>query len=87
MRELSEKNKFKFALIADKRTKIAKSYNVNTFGRLFHIGNMKTKMAIPSDFLINKKGTIVWSIISTKTIRPSMDTLLEAINKNILNPI
>ena len=86
MREFSEKNEFEFTMVADRAVKIAKSYNVDTFASLLDKEDMKSKMATPSDFLINKEGIIIWKIINTKTFRPSMEVLLKAIDKNIKNP-
>ncbi len=44
---------------------------------------MKTKLAVPSDFLINQNRLIVWRYIGARTDRPSMATLLKAIDENI----
>jgi hypothetical protein len=45
---------------------------------------MKIKQAIPSKFLINTEGKIVWTYISEdKTDRPSFDMMMEAINNKL----
>ena len=84
--KFAEKNGYTFTMIADLGANLAKKYNVYTFGSLLDISSMKTKIAIPSDFLINKEGIIVWRILNTRTVRPSMEALLEAIEKYITNP-
>lgn len=45
---------------------------------------MKVKQAVPSKFLINKQGKIVWTYIGKdKTDRPSIDMMMEEIEKNL----
>ena len=45
---------------------------------------MKVKQAVPSKFLINKQGKVVWTYIGVdKTDRPSIDMMMDAINKNL----
>ncbi len=45
---------------------------------------MKVKQAIPSKFLINAKGEIVWIYIGKdKTDRPSIEMMMDAIDKNL----
>jgi len=79
-----EENGFKVDLVADRGAKIAKKYDVYWFAS-GGAGNMKVKQAIPSKFLINKKGKIVWRYIGKdKTDRPSIDMMMEAIDKNLV---
>lgn len=45
---------------------------------------MKVKQAIPSKFLINGNGEIVWTYIGEdKTDRPSIEMMMDAIDKNL----
>ena len=68
-------------MISDRSAKIAKAYNVYTFGSI-HGKSIKTKLAIPSTFLINKNQIIVWRYIGERAERPSIKTLLDAIENN-----
>jgi peroxiredoxin len=70
-------------MFSDRGAKIAKAYNVYTFGSMLDISFMKTKLAIPSDFLINRSGIIIWRYIGARTDRPSIATLLKAIDENL----
>jgi peroxiredoxin len=78
-----EENNLKVDLIADRGAKIAKDYDVYWFGP-GGTGIMKVKQAIPSKFLINSKGKIVWTYIGEdKTDRPSIEMMMDAIDKNL----
>ncbi len=73
-------------MISDRGAKIAKEYNVYWFapgeGK-----DYKIKQAVPSKFLINKNGIIVWKYIGKdKTDRPSINLMTEIIDKHIKNP-
>jgi len=70
-------------MISDRGAKISKAYNVYTFGSIRDISFMKTKLAIPSSFLINTNGKIVWRYIGARTDRPTIKILTQAIDKNI----
>jgi peroxiredoxin len=70
-------------MISDRGAKISKAYNVYTFGSISDISFMKTKLAIPSSFLINTNGKIVWRYIGARTDRPTIKILTQAIDKNI----
>ena len=78
--KFAEENNFNFTMISDRGAIIAKSYNVYTYGSMLDRSFMKTKMAVPSDFLIDKKGTIVWRYIGARKDRPSMKILTNAID-------
>jgi peroxiredoxin len=76
-------NNFKVDIIADRGAKIAQDYDVYLYAQ-GGAGNMKIKQAIPSKFLINKEGKIVWTYISKdKTDRPSFEIMMEAINSKL----
>ena len=48
---------------------------------------IKVKQAVPSKFLINKDGIIVWKYIGKdKTDRPSIEMMTSIIDKYIINP-
>ncbi len=86
MRKFKEENGFKIDLISDRGAKIAKEYGVYWFapggGK-----NYKIKQAVPSKFLIDKNGEIIWKYIGKdKTDRPSIKMMVEIIDNNIINP-
>ena len=86
MRELSNQYDYHFTVISDRGAKIAKLFNVYTFGRAVDIVYLKTKLAIPSTFLINKDLAMVWKYIGSREDRPSIKLLLEKIDLYITNP-
>ncbi len=79
--KFAEDNNFQFTMISDRGAIISKTYNVYTYGSMLDRSLMKTKMAVPSDFLIDKTGTIVWRYIGARKDRPSMKILTKAIDK------
>lgn len=85
LRKFKEENKFPVDMISDRGAKIAKDYNVYWFAEGW--GKLKVKQAVPSKFLIDKNGTIVWKYIGRdKTDRPSVSAMLLLIDKYIKNP-
>jgi peroxiredoxin len=70
-------------MISDRGAKIAKKYNVYTFGNMLDISFMKTKLAIPSTFLINKESEILWCYIGARKDRPSIKILTNALDQNL----
>lgn len=79
--KFKEENNFKVDMISDRGAKIAKQYDVYWFapggGK-----NYKVKQAVPSKFLINKKGEIVWTYIGKdKTDRPSIEQMTKMIDE------
>ncbi|HEC40366.1 hypothetical protein LCGC14_1274720 [marine sediment metagenome] len=86
LRKFKEENKFKVDIVSDRGAKIAKEYDVYWFapgaGK-----EMNVKQAVPSKFLINKDGIIVWKYISKdKTDRPSIKVLIDIIEEKIKYP-
>ena len=72
-------------MISDRGAKIAKDYNVYWFAEGW--GKLKVKQAMPSKFLINKDGKIVWKYVGIdKTDRPSVGAIILLIDKYIKNP-
>lgn len=86
LRKFEEENNFSVDIISDRGAKIAKEYGVYWYapggGK-----DYKIKQAVPSKFLINKEGIIVWKYIGRdKTDRPSINMMTELIDKYLKNP-
>jgi peroxiredoxin len=84
--KLKEENNFNIDMISDRGAKIAKLYGVYWFapggGKEY-----KIKQAVPSKFLIDKDGKVVWKYIGKdKTDRPSIEMMTEIIDKLTINP-
>jgi len=72
-------------MISDRGAKIAQDYDVYWFAK--GSGNLKVKQVIPSKFLIDKNGTIVWKYVGKdKTDRLSIQMMMILIDKYIKNP-
>lgn len=81
--KFKEENNFEVDIIADRGAKIAKDYEVYWFAP-GGTGKMKVKQAVPSKFLINRQGKIVWTYIGEdKTDRPSIEMIMKEIDKNL----
>ncbi len=79
LKEYQEKFGLRFPQISDRGAKIAKKFKVDIFD---HIPGkkMKSKQALPSKFLIDSSGKIVWTYFAkTKPDRPNIDIILKAI--------
>jgi peroxiredoxin len=83
LKKLADKENYKFSIIADEQAKISKDYNV--FGRPIDYDIIKSELAIPSTYLIDRNGKIVWRYIGTKTDRPKIQEILEAIDTHLQN--
>ncbi len=83
IKKLADKEDYKFSIIADEQAKISKEYNV--FGKPIDYEVIKFELAIPSTYLINRSGKIVWRYIGTKTDRPKIQEILEAIDTHLQN--
>ena len=83
IKKLADKEDYKFSIVADEQAKISKEYNV--FGKPVDYKMIKFELAIPSTFLIDRSGTIVWRYIGTKTDRPKIQEILEAIDTHLQN--
>ena len=86
LKQFKEENKFEVDIISDRGAIIAKQYDVYWFapgaGKKINI-----KQAVPSKFLINQKGIIVWKYIGKdKTDRPSIEMMTLIIDEYINNP-
>lgn len=84
MKELVDQYNYHFKLVSDRGAKLAKKFNVYTFGRAIDIVYLKTKLAIPSTFLINSNLKIVWKYIGSREDRPSIDLLMRTIDQFII---
>jgi peroxiredoxin len=79
--KMKYKNNFKIQFIIDRAGRISKAYNVFLDRKSPTHDGLQISHAIPSKFLINKKGNIVWQYIGAKTDRPSIELIVEAIEK------
>ena len=73
-------------MIPDPRALIAKNYSVYTFGSIADVSLLKKRLAVPSSFLIDKQGTIVWRYIGARKDRPSIKSLTDALDNKLKNP-
>ncbi|TXT65468.1 MAG: Thioredoxin-dependent thiol peroxidase [Promethearchaeota archaeon] len=81
MREYQEQNNLHFSQISDKNAEIAEKFDIEIYENIAET-NIKSKQAIPSKFLINNSGKIMWKYIAeTKTDRPDIETILNAIKQ------
>ena len=83
IKKLADKEDYKFSIVADEQAKISKDYNV--FGKPIDYETLKFELAIPSTYLIDRSGKIVWRYIGTKTDRPKIQDILEAIDTHLQN--
>lgn len=81
LKKLAEKENYMFTVISDSETKLSNEYNV--FGKPVDFDMIKIELAIPSTYLINSNGEIVWRYVGTKTDRPSINTIVEAIDTKL----
>ena len=77
--KMKYKNNFKIQFITDRAGRISKAYNVFLDRKSATHDGLQISHAIPSKFLINKEGNIVWQYIGAKRDRPSMELIEEAI--------
>lgn len=81
IKRLAEKQNYNFTIIADEKAEIAKQYKA--FGKPIDFDLIKIEIAIPTTYLVNKKGKIVWRYLGNKTERPSIEEILEAVDTKI----
>lgn len=85
LRKFKEENNFPVDMVSDRGAKIAKDYNVYWFAEGW--GKLKVKQAVPSKFLLDKNGKIIWKYIGKdKTDRPSVSAIILLIDKYLINP-
>lgn len=85
MQQIQESLKHPVQLIVDKGGKLSRQYEV-----LFKKGDpgfetSGLEQALPSKFLINKKGCIVWKDLAPGKERPSLEVILDAIDTHLKN--
>jgi len=79
--KMKYKNDYKIQFITDRVGRISKVYNVFLDRKTAGHDGLQISHAIPSKFLINKEGNIVWQYIGAKTDRPSIELIVEAFEK------
>jgi len=79
--KMKYKNNLKIQFITDRAGRISKAYNVFLDRKSAVHDGLQISHAIPSKFLINKEGNIVWQYIGAKQDRPSIELIVEAIKK------
>jgi peroxiredoxin len=83
VKKMIEKNEFNITFLVDRGARIAKSYNVLLTKEDPQYEKSQVDHAIPSKFLINSEGILVWQYIGAKTDRPSIEMLINGIEQNI----
>jgi peroxiredoxin len=78
---LKERYHSPIQFIADRGAKITKSYNVYLEKEHPDHDHFQVNHAIPSKFLINNDGIIVWNYVGKKEDRPSIEQIINAIEK------
>ncbi len=81
--KMKYKNNFKIQIITDRAGRISKVYNVFLDRKTDGHDGLQISHAIPSKFLINREGSIVWQYIGAKTDRPSIELIVEAIDNHL----
>ena len=81
IQKLDEKNNYPWPFIGGRSCEIPKDYQVYSSEPLEGHDKLQVGNAIPSKFLIDKSGTIVWKYIGSKTDRPSIKQITDAIDQ------
>ena len=81
LKKLAEKEEYKFIVVSDDDAKISMEYDV--YGKPIDYDMIKIELAIPTTYLIDSDGIIVWRYVGTKTDRPSIEEILEAIDNKL----
>ena len=83
LKKFKEENNFALDMISDRGGKIAKDYDVYWFTPGGG-GTVNIKQTVPSKFLINKDGKIIWTYIGKdKTDRPSIKMMTDIIDEEL----
>lgn len=81
MREYQEQTNLNFPQISDKNAEIAQKFDIDMYENIAET-DIKSKQALPSKFLINSSGKVVWTYIAeSKTDRPDISKILSAIKQ------
>ncbi len=81
VKKLAESKKYDFTIIADEKAEISRRYKA--FGKPIDFDKIKMLIAIPTTYLIDTNGKIVWRYLGNKTERPSIEAILEAIDTKL----
>jgi len=81
LKRLAEKQNYGFTIIADEKAEISKQYKA--YGKPIDFDMIKIEIAIPTTYLVNAEGKIVWRYLGNKTERPSIETILDAIDTKL----
>lgn len=69
--------------LSDPGTRLAKKYKVSMYEQLGET-ELKTLQALPSKFLIDKKGIVQWKYLAeSKMDRPSIEILKKAMSEQL----
>jgi len=83
LKQYKEENDLGFLHISDRGAKIAQMFNIDVYDNVGE-KNIKSKQALPSKFLIDKSGEILWTYMpESKPDRPNIRLIMNAIEKNI----
>lgn len=83
LKELYDSLENPIQLIADEGGKIAKQYDILLSTKDPVVEKIGMRHALPSKFLINREGIIVWKELSPFQSRPSLSTIINAIESYI----
>jgi peroxiredoxin len=81
LKKLVENQNYDFTVIADENAELAKRYKA--YGKPIDFDLIKIEIAIPTTYLVDTKGKIVWRYLGNKTDRPSIEAILEAIDTKL----
>jgi peroxiredoxin len=81
VKKLVDQQNYNFTVIADEKAELAKQYKA--YGKPIDFDLIKIDIAIPTTYLVNTKGKIVWRYLGNKTDRPSIEAILEAIDTKL----
>ncbi len=81
LKQLAEKKKYDFTVISDGKAELSKAYHA--FGKPIDYDKINVELAIPTTYLINPDGKVVWRYLGNKTDRPSIEAILEAIDTKL----
>ena len=81
LKKLAEKQNYDFTVIADEKAEIAKQFKA--YGKPIDFDMIKIELAIPTTYLVNAEGKIVWRYLGNKTDRPSIEAILDAIDTKL----
>jgi peroxiredoxin len=78
---LKDEKQFTQIILPDKKGSVVKKYKVFSAIKMKDIKYLKTRLAIPTTYLINMKGKIVWRYVGDRENRPPIDLIFEKIDE------